>query len=176
MLCNDRAQKLHRILIPGITAQAIEVAYLRVHHRVLAPGTEASDEVFKLHLVLEVVTRDAARIGVVVLAELEVACLRGCVHRQSGRTRAVHEKSVVTTCPLQKRAHSSQGSYEAVLASTCTHAGVQRRTDRSLSPGSTSGSPGACIQAWAHACVCALGYGMQHLSGLPTRQSAFWWW
>ena len=60
-----------------VAAQAVEEADRRVHHRVLAAGAEAVDEVLKLHLILQVVPGDAARVCIVVLAELEVAGLHG---------------------------------------------------------------------------------------------------
>ena len=59
-----------------VTAEAIVVSDRWVHHRVLAARAEPIDQVLKLHLVLEVVARDAARQLVVVLAKLEVLGLR----------------------------------------------------------------------------------------------------
>ena len=58
-----------------VTAKAVEVAHFGIHHRILAPRPQAIDQILKLNLILEVVTRDAARLAVIVLAELEVPCL-----------------------------------------------------------------------------------------------------
>jgi len=59
-----------------VTAEAIVVSDRWVHHRVLAAGAEAVNQVLELQLVLHVVPRYAARLLVVVLTELEVPRLR----------------------------------------------------------------------------------------------------
>lgn len=74
-LCAPRppAKRSPRLL--RVTPEAVKVADCGVHHWILAPGPEAVDQVLKLHLVLEVVARNTARLLVVVLAKLEVARL-----------------------------------------------------------------------------------------------------